>query len=587
MFTMTRNLKGTLLEHFKSQKLEISYAIFKPFPFFEGLRDKAFISERMYMESLEACRNMVPVSRVVYNILSALEGTFNLSLLQMLFSQINLREYPNLMTILKGFKNVAYTCGGWDGIIPISCEALPNPAERRPHQILSLPPASQYPPMRRLTPVPRVSEPRTTPQHSAKVLGELSSSAGPATSLPRIIQKGRIAPASFTSHINDEENSQQTSSTSPATVQVSSDGPTPQTKGKEDPQEMRCAPPVHVSVIRDDSPEPSDLREPQVASSTPAIKKGKKRKRNVWSAQRKRSQKKSLLRGTASPGHGLQKKLQVVDQAAHREDDSTGNSKVVVPRAQKARAECAPMSGPEEVSDDTSEMDEEKRPQDPPSTPPRIMPDPLDNGSKLFLGQSPGEKQKRRKKSSRSSSKTRPNKSLPKETASPGQVIREKLQVVDQAAQRKDDSTRYSKVMTRAQKARAECAPTSGPEAKEKKNDVCSSSIRNPQKNISQKEKPEDETVDFQSPILPVTCGEEKGILHMEKMKKGFSEKCIQSEEGVWLTPREFEVKGRGIKSKNWKRSVRCRGKTLQQLLEKGLLLWSPRINLKTEVNSK
>lgn len=51
--------------------------------------------------------------------------------------------------------------------------------------------------------------------------------------------------------------------------------------------------------------------------------------------------------GTASPGHGLQKKLQVVDQAAHREDDSTGNSKVVVPRAQKARAECAPMSGPE------------------------------------------------------------------------------------------------------------------------------------------------------------------------------------------------------------------------------------------------
>ena len=55
MFTMTRELKNALREHFIHQKLEISYAIFKPFPFFEGLRDKSFITDKMYMVSHVDC----------------------------------------------------------------------------------------------------------------------------------------------------------------------------------------------------------------------------------------------------------------------------------------------------------------------------------------------------------------------------------------------------------------------------------------------------------------------------------------------------------------------------------------------------
>lgn len=51
-------------------------------------------------------------------------------------------------------------------------------------------------------------------------------------------------------------------------------------------------------------------------------------------------------------------------------------------------------------------------------------------------------------------------------SASPGRRTQEVLQVVEQVTGRKDDSPRSSKVMTRAQKARAERAPKPAPEGK-------------------------------------------------------------------------------------------------------------------------
>ncbi|XP_070278458.1 sp110 nuclear body protein isoform X2 [Myotis yumanensis] len=510
MFNITRDLKETLRQHFIFQKLEISYAICKPFPFLEGLRDKSFISEKMYMESMEACRNMVPVSKVVYNILTKMEEPFNLSFLEMLFSQINLREYPNLVAIQRSFRNVVASCGGWRGATVTVFEVPTNSRGRSPHQNLLPLPAPQRPSLRCPTPVPRVNQPSAIPQHSNKVLDKPPSSAGPAKALPRDIQEGRTTPANLTSHINAKEDSQQVPSTPPATVQVSSDHPTPQAKDKEDAQEMPQAPSAPEPALRNDSPESNEPAEPQEAASTPLIKKGKKtRRRSMWSVPKKRQQKKRLSKGTASPGQRIQEKLQMVDQVTQRKDDSTRNSKVVK-RTQKTRTECAQTSGPEGTTSPVPQM-------------------------------------------------------------------------VDQATQKKNNSTENSRVMTRAQKARTECAQTSGPEEKKRKKDVCSSSTISCQKNIPQKEKPEDDTVDFQSPTLPVTCGGETGILHKEKMEKGSSEKCIQNEEGVWFTPREFEIKGRGTKSKDWKRNVRCKGQTLQRLMEKGLLFCPSRISLKRE----
>ncbi|XP_039090453.1 sp110 nuclear body protein isoform X5 [Hyaena hyaena] len=506
MFTTTRALEETLLQHFIYQKLEIAYAIYKPFPFLEGLRDNSFITETMYRESMEAYRNQVPITRVVYNILTHLEKMFNLSFLQMLFSRINLREYPNLMTIFKSFRSVVISYGGWNRAGPTLLEAPANSTEGGSLQTLLSLPAPQHP-LQSLPPrAPSVSEPSASTQQSGEIRGEPPSPPGPAVALPRAAQEGRITP----------EDSQEMPGTSPATVQE----------------------------IRDDSPEPNDPKEPQEASSTLPNKKGKKRKRSIWSTPKKRHQKKSLSKGRASPEHRIQEKLRVVDQTTERKDNSTRKSKVVT-TVQKAKTGCTQTFGPEEISDDCSEMNEEKRPQEPPSTPPSIV-----------------------------------------HAASPEHKIQEKLQVVDQTTERKDDSTRNSKVMTRAQKARTGCTQTSEPEEKKRKKDVSSSSTRRCQKNIPPKKKPKDEFVDFHSPQLPVTCGEAKGILYKEKLKQGSSEKCIQNEEGVWFTPKEFEIEGKRATSRKWKQSVHCRGKTLEELLKKGLLLGPPRISVKRKVES-
>ncbi|XP_010369060.1 sp110 nuclear body protein isoform X2 [Rhinopithecus roxellana] len=448
MFTMTRAMEEALFQHFMHQKLGIAYAIHKPFPFFEGLLDNSIITKTMYMESLEACRNLVPVSRVVHNILTQLERTFNLSLLVTLFSQINLHEYPNLVTIYRSFKRVGASYERQSGDTPILIEAPTGLAEGSSlHTPLALPPPQ--PPQPSSSPcAPRVSEPGTSSQQSDEILSESPSPSDPVLPLPGLIQEGRSTPVTndeLTSKMNEEEDSEEMPSLLTSTV----------------------------PEIRDDSPEPNDPEKPQEVSSTPSNKKGKKRKRCVWSTPKKRHKKKSLPRNAASPRHGIQKRLKMVDQVPQKKDDSTWNSTVVT-RVQKARNECARNSRSEEITDDTSKMNEGKRSQKTPSTPSRV---------------------------------------------------------------------------------------TQG--------------------------KPKSDTVDFHCSKLPVTCGEAKGILYKKKMKHGSSVKCIQNEDGTWLTLKEFEMEGKGRNTKNWNRSIHCGGTTLGELLKNGLLLCPPRINLKRQLNSK
>ncbi|XP_012580659.1 PREDICTED: sp110 nuclear body protein [Condylura cristata] len=528
---MTRPLEEALRQHFTCKKLEMAYAIHKPFPFVESLLDNGFITESLYRESLEACRNLVPVSKVIYNILAKLEKTFSASVLETVFCSLHLYEYPNLAVPLRSFRNVVSSHGGWSR--PTAVLSLDDAAEgsSRQPRLLPLPPPQN--PSSSLNPqsLATVTGPAVAKPHSAEAWAEQPGPALPAADHPGIHRDERLTPDNLTSQVNDGD-SPEKPSTPPDTVQVSSDKPAPPMTDAEDAVEMpTTAPTSPVPMIREDSPEPHESKEPQEVPPK-THKKGKKKKRSPCSSSRKRRQKTSLPRGAASPGHRSQEQRVVGAQATPRQDDSAGQPRVVT-RAQ-ARRQGTP-SGPEDLAD---------------------------HGSKVSLGQAPGKKQKKRKRCIWSSSKRRQKKRLPR--ASLGHGSHENHQVGSRATSRKDDSARELRVARRTRKAGSQGAPRPGPE-----------------------EKPEDKSEDFHSPILPVTCGGVKGVLYKEKMKQGSSAKCIQNERGVWFTPQEFEIEGNLAKSKKWKQSVRCRGKTLGQLLKKGLLHCPPRIIPKREANRR
>jgi len=74
------------------------------------------------------------------------------------------------------------------------------------------------------------------------------------------------------------------------------------------------------------------------------------------------------------------------------------------------------------------------------------------------------------------------------------------------------------------------------------------------------------------APILPIRCKDTNAELHKSKFGSGNKGKCIKLGSD-WLTPTEFEALcGRG-NSKDWKRSIRFGGRTLQTLIDKGFLI--------------
>ncbi|XP_058121423.1 deformed epidermal autoregulatory factor 1 [Anopheles ziemanni] len=71
--------------------------------------------------------------------------------------------------------------------------------------------------------------------------------------------------------------------------------------------------------------------------------------------------------------------------------------------------------------------------------------------------------------------------------------------------------------------------------------------------------------------VLQVRCKTTTGELYKSRLGSGGRGKCIKHKD-VWYTPSEFEnICGRGS-SKDWKRSIRYGGRSLQTLIDEGIL---------------
>lgn len=72
-------------------------------------------------------------------------------------------------------------------------------------------------------------------------------------------------------------------------------------------------------------------------------------------------------------------------------------------------------------------------------------------------------------------------------------------------------------------------------------------------------------------PVLPVRCKNTSAELHKQKFGSGGRGKCIKYGT-KWYTPSEFEALCGRASSKDWKRSIRFGGRSIQVLIDEGIL---------------
>ncbi|KAJ4436512.1 hypothetical protein ANN_16543 [Periplaneta americana] len=72
-------------------------------------------------------------------------------------------------------------------------------------------------------------------------------------------------------------------------------------------------------------------------------------------------------------------------------------------------------------------------------------------------------------------------------------------------------------------------------------------------------------------PVLPVRCKNTSAELHKHRFGSGGRGRCIKLADN-WYTPSEFEALCGRASSKDWKRSIRFGGRSLQTLIDEGIL---------------
>ncbi|KAM9736067.1 nuclear body protein SP140-like protein isoform 5-T5 [Dama dama] len=439
MSTETQNVEERLafeaiFRHFKRHKVEISTAIKKTFPFFECLRDRELITNKMYEDCQDSCRNLVPVPKVVYNVLSELEKTFNNSLLEALFSDANMQEYPDLNHVRQSFEKAIQE--------KLSYEEIDGEErEERPAIRLSL---------EQGTSGGLTWSGGESSSYDGSDLGASMSCLAEASATTRVVEEaGTASPENrLSDHLSETEeiNANRNDTPSNQNDALESQQANEQCDQESEPSEFCEAAPIQSNNAHAGEETPNPL--PSSEENSSAI----------------------------------------------------GSTSILRMNSRKRRI----------CSSDSSDLSNEGEPQATSSSALRNGSDSMDIGSNSTLGKHSG---KRRRKT------------------------------------------------------------------------VCTESLKTGRKRGRRALK--DTNADFQSDQLPVTCGKAKGTLYKEKMKKGSSEKCIKDENGMWFTLKEFEKQGGREASKNWKRSVRCHGWTLEDLIQKGHLPNPSRKRKKPEDSKK
>ncbi|XP_075385157.1 nuclear autoantigen Sp-100 isoform X3 [Tenrec ecaudatus] len=499
-----RGVYEAIFNHYRMHKVEISHAIDRTFPFLETLRDRGLISNKLFTDCQESCRNLVPVKSVVYKVLEKLEKTFDLPLLEALFSEVNLMEYPGLKNVCEDFRNVVR---GF-----FNCQESEESGSQ-----------------------PRLEQGNGENVHES--LPWLYADSAP--DVAEQINEERRDP---TSGVNDATGSQQdnsacTEESDPVGADLSTHGSQIQPCSvclvdikKEKPYAPRaqartnCHQESDVIVI--DS-EDNDEEEPPEAST--------------WAMQSWPRNKDPTDLGK-SP---LLRKSTAKRVARHRnasgsseEDQHPGTSHAALGRLPAKEGSVhirnAPPAGKRLrikglINEDWTELSDREESPEASGSVPRNGSATVESRASSIMG---SHTKKRTQKRNHLEGELRLHKG------------RKRLWPRKLYAQRNKGLKRgRSKVN----------GVNAGPLRKRRK--------RGPRI-------PKDNTMDFQSPQLPVKCGELRGILYKEMLAQGTSEKCIQTEGQRWLSPREFEIEGGREKSKNWRTSLRCGGYTLNDLIE-------------------
>ncbi|NP_001388731.1 nuclear autoantigen Sp-100 isoform 1 [Rattus norvegicus] len=510
-----------IFQHFKRQKVAISNAIKNPFPFLEGLRDHELITAKMYEDLQDSYRALVRVQEVIYRALDKLEKIFSMKVLYEVFSNVNMEKYPDLQLIYQSFERVlpnGLCFQRSDGGDPNSQLSL----EQGPNGSCSQATLT-------LSPFNHSfsdgwgSNDRLNSSLTHGNQSENHQLPGSPNHLVSSLEDG-LSETVQTSRVRREATTSTTNNTNESARKCST-----LLRSPGSVLEDACEFQVQLNN-RDASPEPYSL---QPSNEERAVQLNHDLQINPCSVRLVDIKKENIsyslddnqqTQARTNENQGSEIIELSSDEDSNDEINLSEASTLILSKPETAHSRQPPTPRTYRRGDtsDTSSSSLDRRRKRTGHT--------IAVGNNPVLGRDGGRRRKKRERH--------------------GNYLIRNIKIPMNASWKTAFGTRHS----------------------------------NPSSQQGRKRGPrihKDVNADFSSNELLVTCGKVVGTLYKEKLNQGIHVKSIQSTEGKWFTPLEFEIEGGYEKCKNWRQSIRCSGWPLKELIKRGELQDPPR---KTEM---